>query len=77
MDELYAAKLRLTQRLFTHRWSRKRIIVLFKAINWMMVLPPALQRKYWQAVLQLDKELKMELRNPLEQCSSKTVLKQA
>jgi len=62
-----AAKLQLTRQLFTHRWSRKRIIVLFKVINWMMVLPQSHQRRYWQEVLKLDKEYKMELMNPLEQ----------
>ncbi|MTV39826.1 DUF4351 domain-containing protein [Duganella radicis] len=66
-DELYISKRHLTRQLFLHRWSRKRIIVLFKVINWMMVLPRSYQRRYWLAVLQLDKEQEMELRNPLEQ----------
>ncbi|NVM79867.1 hypothetical protein FHW83_005709 [Duganella sp. SG902] len=67
IDELYAAKLQLSRRLFQHRWSRRRILTLFKVINWMMVLPHRYQELYWQAMRQLDKEYKMELMNPLEQ----------
>lgn len=40
---------------------------MFQVINWMMVLPDPHQRRYWQAVLKLDKEHKMKLLNPLEQ----------
>jgi len=66
-DQLYAAKSQLTRLLFEHGWSKERIIVLFKVINWMMVLPELLQRRYWQAVVELEKEREMELINPLEQ----------
>lgn len=66
-DQLYAAKWQLIRLLFEHDWRKERIIVLFKVINWMMVLPEPLQRRYWQAVVKLEKERKMELINPLEQ----------
>ncbi|MTV36691.1 DUF4351 domain-containing protein [Duganella radicis] len=66
-SERYAAKLQLTGLLFKHRWSRKRILILFKVINWMMVLPPSYQERYWQAASELGKEDKMELMNQLEQ----------
>lgn len=65
--QLYAAKWQLTRLLFQHRWRKARIIALFKVINWMMVLPEALQRRYWQAVVVLEKESKMEWLTPLEQ----------
>lgn len=63
----YAAKLHLTKLLFQHGWNDRRIMVLFNAINWMMVLPEPYQRRYWQAVLRLEKERDMKLLNPLEQ----------
>jgi hypothetical protein len=66
-DVLYAAKLHLTRLLFQHRWKRRRIIVLFNVINWMMALPEAHQRRYWRTVLRLGKEHEMKLLNPLEQ----------
>lgn len=61
------AKLHLTKLLFQHRWKSKRIIVLFNVINWMMTLPEPHQRRYWRAVLRLEKEHEMKLLNPLEQ----------
>lgn len=66
-DQLYAAKWQLTKLLFQHGWKRKRIMVLFRVINWMMALPEPYQKRYWQATLQLEKEQKMEWVTPLEQ----------
>lgn len=66
-NQLYAAKWQLTKLLFQHGWRRRRIIELFKVINWMMVLPESLQERYWQAVVKLEKEHKMEWITPLEQ----------
>jgi hypothetical protein len=66
-DKRYAAKLHVTKLLFQHGWNRKRILVLFNVANWMMVLPEAYQRRYWKAVLRMQKERDMELLNPLEQ----------
>lgn len=66
-DELYAAKWQLTKLLYQHGWRKQRIIMLFNVINWMMALPASHQRRYWQAVLQMEKERNMKLLNPLEQ----------
>ncbi|WP_432383004.1 DUF4351 domain-containing protein [Duganella sp. P38] len=66
-DQLYDAKWQLTKLLFQHGWRKARIIEMFKVINWMMVLPATLQDHYWQSVLKLEKEHKMEWITPLEQ----------
>lgn len=66
-DKRYAAKLHVTKLLFQHGWNRKRILVLFNVANWMMALPEPYQRRYWKAVLRMQKERDMELLNPLEQ----------
>ncbi|WP_228895173.1 DUF4351 domain-containing protein [Pseudoduganella aquatica] len=66
-DQLYVAKWQLTKLLYRHGWSKRRIIVLFNVINWMMALPATHQDRYWQAVLQMEKERKMEWITPLEQ----------
>lgn len=58
-DKLYAAKWHLTRLLYQRRWSKERIITMFKVINWMMTLPQAQQKRYWQTVLQLNKEHQM------------------
>jgi len=65
--ERYAAKWRLTKLLFQRGWSKRRIIILFKAINWMMTLPLELEERYWQNVRRLERERKMEWISPLEQ----------
>lgn len=66
-NKLYSAKLHLTALLFRHRWHKKRILVLFDAINWMMTLPEPYERRYWQAIRQMGREHNMKLLNPLEQ----------
>jgi hypothetical protein len=66
-DQLYAAKWQLTKLLYQHGWRKRRIIVLFRVINWMMALPAPHQERYWQAVLELEKERNMEWITPLEQ----------
>lgn len=63
----FAAKWQLTKLLFQRGWSRRRIIVLFKAINWMMTLPVELEERYWHNVHRLERERKMEWITPLEQ----------
>lgn len=66
-EQLYAAKWQLTRLLFQRGRRKARIIELFKVINWMMVLPEPMQERYWQAVIKLEKERKMEWITPLEQ----------
>ena len=67
-EERYAAKLHLTRLLFNHRWSQRRIIVLFNAINWMMALPAPHERRYGRAIDRLEKEHGMKkLYNSFEQ----------
>lgn len=70
MHQRYTAKWQLTKLLFQHRWRKQRILLLFKVINWMMALPEPLQERYWQAVIKLEKEQKMDwmkMVTPLEQ----------
>lgn len=66
-DQLLSAKWYLTKLLYQHRWSKPRIIVLFKVLNWMMSLPASYQERYWQAIRSWEKEQKMEWLSPLEQ----------
>lgn len=66
-DQLYAAKWQLTRLLYQHGWCKRRIIVLFLFIEWLMVLPEDYQERYWQAVLKLEKERNMEWISPMQQ----------
>lgn len=66
-DLLYAAKWQLTRLLYQRHWSKRRIIVLFKVINWMMALPEPQQGRYWRAILRLERGRNVEWISPLEQ----------
>ena len=63
-EKLYAAKWHLTRLLYQHRWSKERIIAMFKVINWMMALPETQQMRYRETVFQLKKGHKMT--NPMK-----------
>ena len=67
VDELYAAKWQITKLLYQHGWSKRRVIVLFDVINWMMALPEPYQRQYWRAIFGLERRRKMKWISPLEQ----------
>ena len=66
-DALYAAKWQVTRLLYQHGWSKRRIIVLFDVINWMMALPESHQQQYWRAISRLERRKKMKWISPLEQ----------
>jgi hypothetical protein len=66
-DARYAAKLYMVRLLFRHGWSGRRIIVLFDAVNWMMVLPEPYERRFWRVIPRLKKEHEMKLLNPTQQ----------
>jgi len=66
-DLLYAAKWQLTKLLYQRRWSKQRILVLFKVINWMMALPESHEQQYWRAIHRLERRQKVKWISPLEQ----------
>lgn len=70
-DALLATKCLLTRQLYELGWSNRRIMVMFKVINWMMALPAPQQARYWHAILKQEKERSMqrymELVTPLEE----------
>lgn len=66
-DRLYAAKWQLTKLLYRHGWPKKRILVLFNVINWMMALPEPYQERYLRAIDRFEKERKMMWIGPVEQ----------
>jgi len=52
-------KWRLTKLLYQRNWDRQRIIDLFRVIDWMMHLPPALDARLRNGVLQLERRRAM------------------
>jgi len=66
-EQRYAAKLKLTRLLYKRGWDKRRIIDLFKVINWLMALPEELDRQLWKNIRKLERRHKMEWISPLEQ----------
>lgn len=75
--ERYAAKWQLTKLLLQHGWSKKRIMVLFKVINWMMTLPEPLQLRYRRAVRELERKSQMEWIDPYDRIRLEKVTQKA
>lgn len=65
--ERFSAKWRLTELLLQRGWSEKRIMILFKVVNWMMTLPEPLQLRYRRAVRKLERSSRMEWIDPYDQ----------
>lgn len=49
----------LTRRLYEQGYRREDIIQLYRFIDWMMQLPPALEDEYWQQVVAYEQEQRM------------------
>ncbi|MCG8348928.1 MAG: hypothetical protein MI924_14245 [Chloroflexales bacterium] len=57
--ERQQAKLALTRRLYQLGYERPAIIQLFRFIDWVMRLPAALERSFWQALRAFEAESHM------------------
>jgi len=54
-----ASKLALTRRLYRHGLSRRDVVNLYAFIDWLLVLPEALETAYLEDIEQLEEETKM------------------
>jgi hypothetical protein len=55
----YEAKWRLAKLLYEKDWEKQQIIDLFAVIDWLMTLPPALEKKLWTSISELERNMKM------------------
>jgi predicted transposase YdaD len=62
----YAAKWQLARLLYERSWEKQRIVDLFAVIDWMLAVPPAMERELLANIRQLEKELEMPYMNPFE-----------
>jgi hypothetical protein len=53
------AKLRLTRRLYGFGYSREQIISLYRFLDWILRLPPDLDREVWRTTRQYEEEQQM------------------
>jgi hypothetical protein len=63
----HARKLRLVRGLYEGGFSADDVRELFRLIDWMMELPPALKSLFWQEVERLEEERRMPYVTSVEQ----------
>jgi hypothetical protein len=72
----YAAKWRLAKLLYERNWDKQRIIDLFSVLDWMMQVPPELQRQLWQEIDQLERNRQMPYITSVERIGMERGLQQ-
>jgi hypothetical protein len=60
------AKLGLVRRLYALGYGREDVVRLFRLIDWLLGLPAALERPFWQAVQALEEEQGMSYVTSIE-----------
>jgi len=60
------AKLRLTKLLYQRDWDKRRIINLYRVIDWIMRLPQALELRFTYVALQLERRRAMPYISSME-----------
>ena len=55
----YRWKMQLVRRLYERCYQRKDILELFRFIDWVLGLPPGLEKQFWDELEQYEEETKM------------------
>jgi len=75
-SQRYAAKWRLAKLLYQRDWDKQRIIDLFSVLDWMLQVPPDLQRQLWQDIDQLERNRQMPYITSVERIGMERDLQQ-
>jgi Domain of unknown function (DUF4351) len=59
VDQRRAWKFRLTRRLYEKGYDRQEILNLYRFIDWILVLPKAIEREFWQELQSFEEERKV------------------
>lgn len=59
-QERYEAKLRLVRILYDRHWDKQRIITLFSVLDWLMTLPPWLNRQVFEEIEAIEERTKVQ-----------------
>lgn len=59
-EQRYQAKRTLVRLLYTHGWSRPRVLDLFAVLDWMMRLPDGLEKQLWQDIEKIEGETRVK-----------------
>jgi Domain of unknown function (DUF4351) len=66
-DDRKAWKFALVRRLYERGYSRSYVLNLFKYIDWIMILPEALKRSFWEELRTYEEERRMPYITSVEQ----------
>jgi hypothetical protein len=70
MNGRYALKCKLIRLLHTHQWDKEMIRQFFRVIDWLMALPPELETKLDDFIVELEEGQKMEYVTSIERVRS-------
>jgi hypothetical protein len=56
MERRGQVKLALTRRLYERGYTRQEVLDLYRFIDWLLRLPPEIEDRVWQEIVQLEKE---------------------
>ncbi len=59
IDQRKAWKFRLTRMLYEKGYGRQKVLDLYRFIDWVMILPEAVERIFWQELQTFEEERKM------------------
>jgi predicted transposase YdaD len=59
VDQRKAWKFRLTRALYEKGYQRQQILDLYRFIDWVMILPEAAERAFWQELQAFEEERKV------------------
>jgi hypothetical protein len=62
--------------LYTHGWSRQRVLDLFAVLDWMMRLPDGLEQQLWQDIEQIEGETRMQYVTSVERLATQRGMQQ-
>ncbi len=70
-DMRFESKLRFVKSLYIRGWDRKKIILLFHFIDWVMRLPGHLEDRLWDTIHKIEEEGKMSYISSVERIGYK------
>jgi predicted transposase YdaD len=59
VEQRKAWKFRLTKALYEKGYERQQILDLYRFLDWVMILPEAIEREFWQELQTFEEERKV------------------
>ena len=69
LSQRLESKLQLVRRLYERGYARDDVLELFRFLDWVLTLPPALEARFQPAVIELERERQMPYITSIERMS--------